>query len=395
MVDAAIKGRIGLEAEQAILDLRVCDPAVGSGHFLVGAAHRLARHLARIRANIAGDSEPSPRLHQQALRDVIGHCLYGVDINPMAAELCRVGLWLEAMEPGKPLTFLDHHIRVGNSLLGTTSEFVAAGLPDDCFKPIAGDNKKTCNALRKRNRVERESGQQDMEYRMVAEPRAEYNAIASRSRAISQAPDDTLHDVRSKADQFEQLLASSQYRRQQRVADAWCAAFVWPKSEDIGSDSLTTDTLRRVDKDAGALSSTQQVKLERLTGQHGFFHWHLAFPEVFANGGFDCVLGNPPWEQTELKEKEWFSDLRPDIAKASIGAERKRLIEALKQEDADLYCAFESAQRQHDSLGHFLRNSGRFPFCGRGRINLYAVFAELIRSLINSSGRMGCVCQPV
>ena len=115
---------------------------MGSGHFLVGAAHRLARHLARIRAYADGESEPSPLLYQRALRDVIGRCLYGVDVNPMAAELCRVGLWLEALEPGKPLSFLDRHIRVGNSLLGATPELIEAGLPDSAFKPIEGDDKK-------------------------------------------------------------------------------------------------------------------------------------------------------------------------------------------------------------------------------------------------------------
>ena len=120
VVEAAVRGKTGADAERAILDLKVCNPAVGSGHFLVGAAHRLARHLARVRAHAAGESEPSPLLYQHALRDVIGRCLYGVDMNSMAAELCRVSLWLEALESGKPLSFLDHHIRVGNSLLGTT-----------------------------------------------------------------------------------------------------------------------------------------------------------------------------------------------------------------------------------------------------------------------------------
>ena len=142
VVEEAIKGKAGAEAEKAILALKVCDPAVGSGHFLVGAAHRLARHLARVRALAQGESEPSPLLYQHALRDVIGRCLYGVDMNPMAAELCRVSLWLEALEPGKPLSFLDHHIRVGNSLLGATPELIASGLPDDAFDAVDGDDKK-------------------------------------------------------------------------------------------------------------------------------------------------------------------------------------------------------------------------------------------------------------
>src|SRR5690606_34814148 len=102
VVEEAIQGKTGAEAEQAILNLKVCDPAVGSGHFLVGAAHRLARHLARARAQAQGESEPSPLLYQHALRDVIGRGLYGADLHPLAAELCRVSLWLVALYPRKP-----------------------------------------------------------------------------------------------------------------------------------------------------------------------------------------------------------------------------------------------------------------------------------------------------
>ncbi|MGH9892966.1 MAG: N-6 DNA methylase, partial [bacterium] len=122
--------------EQALLDLTVCDPACGSGHFLIAGAHRLANRLARIRS---GETEPVPEDYQHALRDVIRRCLYGVDINPMAAELCKVSLWIESIDPGKPLSFLDHHIKVGNSLLGATPSLMATGIPDDDFKPLEGD----------------------------------------------------------------------------------------------------------------------------------------------------------------------------------------------------------------------------------------------------------------
>lgn len=146
VVEAAVsKAKAPQEKIEAILNIKVCDPAVGSGHFLVGAAHRLAKHLALARALAAGESEPSPLLNQQALRDVIGRCLYGVDINPMSAELCRVSLWIEALEPGKPLSFLEHHIQVGNSLLGTTSDLIENGLPNDAFKPLEEMIKKLLN----------------------------------------------------------------------------------------------------------------------------------------------------------------------------------------------------------------------------------------------------------
>jgi hypothetical protein len=134
VLDEAARSR---DAETAILKLKVCDPACGSGHFLVAAAHRIARRLAAVRT---GDEEPSPDSLRHALRDVIGRCIYGVDVNEMAVELCKVSLWLEALEPGKPLSFLDHRIVCGNSLLGTTPALLAEGIPDVALDPIQGDD---------------------------------------------------------------------------------------------------------------------------------------------------------------------------------------------------------------------------------------------------------------
>ena len=394
VVEAAVRGKSGADAERAILDLKVCDPAVGSGHFLVGAAHRLARHLARVRAHAAGESEPSPLLYQQALRDIIGRCLYGVDMNPMAAELCRVSLWLEALEPGKPLSFLDHHIRVGNSLLGTTPELIEAGLPDKAFNPQQGDDRAICTGLRKRNKAERESGQQDMGYLMVAEPSAEYGSLASRSRWIDESPDDTLGEVQRKAAQFRRLVVSEDYRHRQQVADAWCAAFVQPKQ--AGRDPalcITTDTVRGLEADPDALAPAQRREVERLAREYQLFYWHLAFPDVFGDGdgGFDCVLGNPPWERVKLHEKEWFAERNPEIANASTAATRKRMIRSLATDDSELHWAYLDALRQSEGWSHLMRSTGRYPLCGRGDINLYAVFAEAMRNLLNESGRTGCV----
>ena len=405
VVVEALRGKTGADAERAILDLKVCDPAVGSGHFLVGAAHRLARHLARVRAHAAGESEPSPLLYQHALRDVIGRCLYGVDINPMAAELCRVSLWLEALEPGRPLSFLDHHIRVGNSLLGTTPELIEAGLPDEAFKPMQGDDRKVCTGLRRRNKTERESGQRDMGYLMVAEPSAEYYTLGARSRWIGESPDGTLGEVRGKEEEFRRFEGSGEFRHRWSVADAWCAAFVQGKGAADGTGAgrdpalcITTDTVCGLEADAEALASVQRREVERLAGEYQFFHWHVAFPEVFEGGGerggvggFDCVLGNPPWERVKLQEKEWFAERSPEIADAPNAAVRKRMIRALEDDDPEVYRAFLDALRQSEGWSHLMRNSGRYPLCGRGDINSYAVFAEGMRSVLNERGRVGCV----
>ena len=399
IIEAATRGKTGADAEQAILSLKVCDPAVGSGHFLVGAAHRLARHLARARAYAAGESEPSPPLYQRSLRDVIGRCLYGVDVDPMAVELCRFGLWIEALQPGKPFVFLDRHVVLGDSLLGATTELIEADLPDAAFKPIPGDVQSICAALRKRNRTERDEGQRDMGF--VAESQEEYDSLASRSRSIDQAPDDTLDEVRAKDEQHRRLRESPYYLRGKEIADAWCAAFLWPKRPGA-ADPLTTDTLRRLREDAksgsnNGLSRRQREETERLANRYRFFHWHLAFPDVFDPAlpsgarGFDCVLGNPPWELVKLQEKEWFAGRSPEIAAAPNAAARKRMIAALAQDDPALHRAFEAALRVAAGRSRLLRDSGRFPLCGRGTINFYAVFAELMRSIVNERGRAGCV----
>ena len=392
VVEAALHGKTGEEAERAILNLKVCDPGVGSGHFLVGAAHRLARHLARVRAHAAGESEPSPVLYQHALRDVIGRCLYGVDINPMAAELCRVNLWLEALEPGKPLSFLDHHIRVGNSLLGATPELIEAGLPDEAFKPLQGDDRSICSGLRKKNKLERENRLPDWGHLMVAEPRAEYGSLASRSRWLEESPDDTLDEVKRKEARFQGLVVSPPYRQGKRIADAWCAAFVQPRPADRDpAECITTDTLRGLESNPEALAPAQRGEVERLAREYQFFHWHLAFPEVFDNGGFDCVLGNPPWERVKLQEKEWFAERSTEIADAPNAATRKRMIRSLEDEDPELHQAYLEALRQSEGWSHLMRHSGRMPLCARGDINSYAVFAETMRCVLNESGRAGCV----
>lgn len=139
--------------DEAILALNVCDPACGSGHFLIAAAQRVARRLAILRA---GDEEPSPEVLRHTLREVIGNCIHGVDVNPMSVELCKVALWLEAVEPGKSLNFLDHHIKCGNSLLGATPECIRDGIPAKAYEPITGDNKEVTKWMRKLNEEARE-----------------------------------------------------------------------------------------------------------------------------------------------------------------------------------------------------------------------------------------------
>ena len=125
--------------------------AVGSGHFLIGCGASRCQAPRRRSCGTNGRTPP-PAAIRHALRDVIGRCLYGVDINPMAVELCKFALWLEALEPGKPLSFLDHHIQCGNSLLGATPALMSQGIPDSAFEPIEGDDKPYCRRFKQGNR---------------------------------------------------------------------------------------------------------------------------------------------------------------------------------------------------------------------------------------------------
>lgn len=279
------------EPERAILDLKVCDPACGSGHFLIAAARRIAMRLALVRS---GGEEPSPPEVQRALRDVVGRCIYGVDLNPMAVELCKISLWMQAIEPGKPLSFLESHIQQGNALLGATPALMAKGIPDEAFEVLEGDDKEVAKRLKKRNKKAREAGQGT---RFVKEaPVSDDGRITTAAGRVEEDKDDDIIAVRNKRDDWEQLTASEDFKKARFLANAWCASFMWPKKKGPLEDgAITEDVWRRMENDRAVVPDATARKVEEIAADHSFFHWHLAFPQVFAGDGFDVVLGNPPW----------------------------------------------------------------------------------------------------
>lgn len=390
-------------AEAAILALNVCDPACGSGHFLIAAAQRIGRRLACVRS---GDDEPSPQVMRHALRDVIGHCIYGVDINPMSVELCKVALWMEAMEPGKPLSFLDHHIQCGNSLLGTTPALLAKGIPDDAFTAIEGDVKARVSDFKKQNKRERLEYGKGQGY--LFEPPMKLGNIAADFARLSASPDDTVEDVAAIQSRYAELVRGSNYQFGRLLADMWCAVFVWKKDDsDLGKLCPTERDFRKVESNAGTgLLPHVRANIERLSEQYQFFHWHLAFPDVFRlpgmdeisenelagwSRGFDVVLGNPPWEKINLKGEEFFAETHPEIARAATKAVRNRLVEQLKKDDPLGFARYDHAKDEHDRISGFFRLSGYFPQTGISRINLYSVFCETGLRLLSSGGRLGMV----
>lgn len=278
--------RVRPRAERALLSIRICDLACGSGHFLLAAARRLGKELARVRS---GEDEPAPERVREAVRDVVTHCIYGVDKNPLAVELCRVALWLETHTADKPLTFLDHRIRCGDSLVGVFDLSVLEhGIPDEAFKPVAGDDKKAAREAKKLNAHEREQSLFHVSFD------EQLREIAGKLTALNELPEDTIEQVRSKAEACRRIEDSVEFKRLRLACHVWAGAFFQPFPSPAGSP-LTTETLHTA-------LTTGNIPDARVGGlvlgtahQERFFHWPLAFPEIFAAGGFDVILGNPPF----------------------------------------------------------------------------------------------------
>jgi hypothetical protein len=282
----------------ALLAIRVLDPACGSGHFLLAAARRLALELARI---LAGDDEPSEELRRQCLRRVVAHCLYGVDKNPMAVELCKVALWIEAIDPGKPLGFLDAHIQCGDSLVGVFDpEVLKTGIPDGAYKPLTGDEKPVCTSLKKANQEFNKRGQRDL-FSFAA------GTVAVPSQAALEAvTEDNLAGVAAKAQAHREWLQQPAVQQQLLAANVYTASFFLPKTTASQAVVPTSEHLDAA-LQGGSIPPAMAAAVTSAAADFRFLHWHLAFPDAMKAGGFDCVLGNPPWEVSQLNEVEFFT----------------------------------------------------------------------------------------
>ncbi len=406
VLDAASRAA---DPERALLEVTVCDPACGSGHFLAAAARRIARRVAAVRT---GEAEPPVEATQTAMRDVVARCLYGVDLNPLAAELAKVALWLEALDPGRPFSFLDAHIKVGNALIGTTPDLVDAGLPEDAFKGLVGDDPGQLRAYRKRNRDELKKAAGGYNELPFADPSEAWRADF---RTLARLPEDDLGAVHDKARRWRQAEANVELDHARLAADAWCAAFAWPHRLDPAAVAreqerlkktstplpvtelradppppTTTDIEQIREVGANALTPAQLRVLAGLRDRHRFFHWPLEFPDILP-GGFACVLGNPPWERVKLQDEEFFASRDREIAKAPNAAARKKMIAKLDEERPALATEYLRALRDADFASHFAHDSGRYPLTGRGDINTFQIFAEHDLSVVAHHGRLGVI----
>lgn len=393
---------------KALLALAVCDPACGSGHFLLAASRRIAEEVARLKAV---DGNPLPEDYRHALRDVVAHCIYGVDKNPMAVELARTALWLEAYTPDRPLTFLDHHLRCGDALLGIVDPAILEkGIPDKAFNALSGDDKDVVRNIKKKNRDAMKSiakAAKDAQF-MLSLAIDDQSGISE----VDTLPDSTLEEIEAKRQAFEEAERASSHSKARLAADLFVAAFVMPKTKDLEEVIPTSADLQLVlngnPPRVGVIEAAEEAVRESQA-----FHWWHAFPQVKAKGGFDVLLGNPPWERIKLQEEEFFASRSPLVAEAQHKAERGKRIELLRdgmllhtlypeveaaqglfppnQAEQHLYIEFLSAKRNSEAASLYAHDSGRFDLTGVGDVNTYALFSESFAQLVSPVGRAGFI----
>ncbi|PTQ79807.1 N-6 DNA methylase [Nitrosospira multiformis] len=418
-LDPVIEQRLAAQTEspiEALLAIRVIDPACGSGHFLLAAARRLAEKLAQLRAT---DGEQTEQDFRHALREVVAKCIFGVDRNPMAIKLARTALWLEGFEEGRPLGFLDHHLQVGDALLGLTDlKALELGIAKDAFKPLSGDDKEACKQLTKTNAT----ALKDVEKKRNARAFGQLDVASATGSGLSQLqalealPENTTREIAAKEAAYRAFLQQAKTSRLAHAADLLVGTYLLPKLEGDEANIPTSNTLYLTllgdalpTQQQGALAAAQMACVEARV-----LHWPLAFPQVFASGGFDCVLGNPPWERIKLQEEEFFATRHRDVAQAKNKAERSQRIQWLsegmlakhlfpqlehspheREAEQRVYAEFITARRTAEAASVFAHvkgdDGGRYPLTGVGDVNTYALFAETISQITHTTGRAGFI----
>ena len=408
-----------LDPAGAVLDLKVLDPAMGSGHFLVTAVDFLSDHIAElveyppevewlddeyasplverieaVRRSIRGNRAPTPvgdegpPLTDQDIirRMVLKRCIYGVDKNPMTVELAKVALWLHSFTVGAPLSFLDHHLRCGDSLVGMRVNEAAEELNrlGGLFSSsaIAGAEGAVSEMLR----IEAMS---DADVAEVHESASLFSLVEKETADLKGLLDFlcglrwlTAGMKKRERDEFEQPVVDA------LVPDA-------ESSFDLlvrGPDAVDAET----SKEQASRFADIWKDATTAAAREAFLHWETAFPGVWqrwqdatVQGGFDAVIGNPPWDRIKLQEVEWFAPRDSEIAHLTTAAARKSRIKWLRDSGSPMAEDFDAAKGRADTLGALVRGSGHYPLLGGGDINLYSLFVERATRLVKPEGIVG------
>jgi hypothetical protein len=436
--DARLAELREIDPAEQILKLRIVDPAMGSGHFLVALVDYLAEQittaigeaqeavtwadyvsplmgrLAAIWAKIRSEADS----HHWSIRDeqladknllkrfVLKRCIYGVDKNPMAVELAKVSLWLHTFTAGAPLSFLDHHLKCGDSLYG---EWVRKALDEIAARGtllISDEVRKAEGAIAGMEAVEALS---DAEIAEVKASATAFHDVESRTLPLKRFLD-FWHAVKWLDLSDEEAKA---------LGAAMDAAFGHPLAVLAGLQQparptgLSEEALRLFDEGGqvqlamnglGGAGTARDFRLignvikrtHALAAEQHFLHWQIAFPGVWKNwmstepeGGFDAVIGNPPWDRMKMQEVEWFAARAPEVALQERSADRKALIAKMKAAGHALIPQYERASALAEKAMGLARRGGEYPLLSRGDINIYSLFVERAQSLIKQDGLAG------
>lgn len=401
----------GIDPAERILELKICDPAMGSGHFLVNLVDYLANHvitaMAEAQAIVTWAPYISPLTHRidairtQILRNaqqkkwtislhqlddrhvvhrmVLKRCIYGVDKNPMAVELAKVSLWLHTFTVGAPLSFLDHHLRCGDSLFG---DWVKSGVDKAgrWGKPLLL-HEPMQRALRAASPMQIIEGLTDAEiaeahrsadiFAEVQDMTAPLNAVLSLIHAID-------------------WLGLSGKDNNNALKSFFDGALGDPVLIALGKKGISSET-KEAQLFASILSQARELMQEER-----FLSWQVSFPGVWSNweegsltGGFDAIIGNPPWDRMKLQQVEWFAARRREIALTQKASDRQMMIKALQTENAPLAGDYAKAEARADAGLRMARRSGEYPLLSGGDINLYSLFVERAMRLVKPCGMVG------
>ncbi|MBK05490.1 MAG: hypothetical protein CL920_35200 [Deltaproteobacteria bacterium] len=349
------------EPDSALLALRVCDPYCRDGFLLRQAAQRLTLSLASIRSE--DEFEIAHDVWVQAYRDVVGHCLFGVCDDAILLDICKLCFWLEALLPGRPLLFLEHHLQSGNALLHTSPHLMDIGIPDAALQPLRGDEKKVAHSLKKRNRKEAdEQGSQLSLFGLLSDEPSFFPTFLHEGLAsIESIGQDSWEDLCVKESMYRKH-CDAPYTRQARLyADMWCAAFAFPKQPSRQRYAITQGLWTRAKQDVHHIPEATKEIISALASEHLFFQWHIQFAQCFPlgesaqrapgwSGGFDVLLCLPPWERI--------------------------------------------TQKGGDVFAHFLRRTGLYPAAQEHPMWSYMLYLDLVRSLLKDTGRAGLFTPP-
>jgi hypothetical protein len=475
--DKAEDGTLTPKTPEVILGLKVCDPACGSASFLVAALHyqadalykslchhrklddpdqakKLTLPYGRPRTSKADEElVPFPpndpqrghtfedRVKALLRRHVVERCIYGVDINPLAVEFARVSLWVETLDPELPFSFLDHKIKVGNSLVGCWLDRVL-DYPLKAWEREGGDGKdgprtqRIETFLKGEKKGNRRSGDGRIKQEMRSLIERRFQGVRSLFEDQEETPEGVVEEERTEYERLhdlpmadsderetyyrEHIERSSSLQRLKQAMDQWCAAWFWPSDEKLLPLVPTPLHFHEASADRAAV-------ITRLASEIKFFHWELAFPDVFTpqRSGFDALIGNPPWDVFEPKSQEFFTEFDPlyrTYDKQAALRKQRELLDTVPHlaEQWDGYNAL------FKNLNNWARNTGepfdlslargkegdslsaiwtkhrlervcfadrRHPFrlLGSGKQNAYKLFCEVFWSLLKPDGRLGVI----